>query len=55
MVSGYLQLWFQAGMSDCVLLGWVGVACASGKCGPGLWSGCVCDGVCLAWDVCVCV
>lgn len=60
-VSVYLQLWFQAGTSDCVLLGWVGVACASGKCGPGsglavsvmgcVWPGtytCVCLAKCLS-------
>lgn len=64
----YLQLWFQAGMSDYVLLGWVGVACASGECGPGsglagcvmgcVWPGvymCVCLAKCLSGSVCACV
>lgn len=50
-VSVCLQLWFQAGMSDCVLLDRVGGSgYASGKCGPG--SGLA---VCVMGCVCVCV
>lgn len=46
-----LQLWFQAGMSDCVLLGVGGSGLYIWQAWAWLWSGSVCDGVCL----CVCL